>query len=118
MGDEWVQVGQGTLHCQLDTGAQASVMTTKQLRSVAPDERIRKTHKRFVSYSQHHADHAYRMCNTESGTRAERDKGEVFIIYQAQNQMVYSFKQLLIQHSDLESATESKREDPNLYRPI
>ncbi len=54
--EEWwetVKIGQGTLKCQLDTGAQASVLITEQLKSVAPEARIRKTHKRLVSYSQH-----------------------------------------------------------------
>ncbi len=48
-----MEIGQGTLKCQLDTGAQATVLTTDQLKSVAPEARIRKTHKRLVSYSQH-----------------------------------------------------------------
>jgi CRISPR/Cas system CSM-associated protein Csm2 small subunit len=54
--NEWwetVQVGHGRLKCQLDTGAQASVMTAKKLQSIAPDARIKKTQKRLVSYSQH-----------------------------------------------------------------
>ena len=50
---ETVEVGQGTLKCQLDTGAQARLLTTDQLKSVAPEAQIRKTHKRLVSYSQH-----------------------------------------------------------------
>ena len=37
--DEWrevVDVGNSTLHCQLDTGAYASVINTTQLKQVAP----------------------------------------------------------------------------------
>ena len=45
--DEWwevVEVGNSTLHCQLDTGAYASVINTTQ---------IKQTKKTLVSYSQH-----------------------------------------------------------------
>ena len=50
---ETVQIAQVKLRCQLDTGAQANVMTTKQLRNVAPNAQIKRTHKRLVSYSKH-----------------------------------------------------------------
>ena len=54
--DEWwevLQVGNGTLHCQLDTGAYASVINTMQLKQVAPNVQIKQTKKTLVSYSQH-----------------------------------------------------------------
>ena len=54
--DEWwevVQVGNSTLHCQLDTGAYASVINTTQLKQVAPSAQIKQTKKTLVSYSQH-----------------------------------------------------------------
>ena len=125
--NEWwetVQVGRGTLQCQLDTGAQASVMTTKQLRSVAPDARIRKTRKRLVSYSQHQI--MPRGCATLRVKHKQKEiKVKFFIIDQAQNPILsgkackalnlvkriheidHSLKELLIQHPDLESATGS-----------
>ena len=54
--DEWwevVEVGNNTLHCQLDTGAYASVINTTQLKQVAPNAQIKQTKKTLVSYSQH-----------------------------------------------------------------
>ena len=42
-----------TLHCQLDTGAYASVINTTQLKQVAPSAQIKQTKKTLVSYSQH-----------------------------------------------------------------
>ena len=48
-----LQIGNGTLHCQLDTGAYASVIKTMQLRQVAPNAKIKPTKKTLVSYSQH-----------------------------------------------------------------
>ena len=54
--DEWwevVEVGNSALHCQLDTGAYASVINTAQLEQVAPDAQIKQTKKTLVSYSQH-----------------------------------------------------------------
>ncbi len=54
--DEWwehVTVGKGTLMCQLDTGAQASVMGTHHLQKVAPGSKLEKTKQRLVSYSKH-----------------------------------------------------------------
>ena len=53
---EWwevLQIGNGTLHCQLDTGAYASVINTMQLKQVAPNAKIKPTKKTLVSYSQH-----------------------------------------------------------------
>ena len=54
--DEWwevVEVGNSTLHCQLDTGAYASVINSTQLKQVAPSAQIKQTKKTLVSYSQH-----------------------------------------------------------------
>ena len=54
--DEWwevVEVGNSTLHCQLDTGAYASVINRTQLKQVAPSAQIKQTKKTLVSYSQH-----------------------------------------------------------------
>ena len=54
--DEWcefLEVGNSTLFCQLDTGAYASVINTTQLRQIAPNARIKKTKKTLVSCSQH-----------------------------------------------------------------
>ena len=56
--DEWrkvLQVGKGTLLCQLDTGAYASVITTMQLKQVAPNSKIKQTKKPWCG-----------MANTES----------------------------------------------------
>ena len=47
------QIGNGTLHCQLDTDAYASVNNTVQLKQVAPNAKIKPTKKTFVSYSKH-----------------------------------------------------------------
>ena len=46
-------MGNNTLHCQLDTGAYASVINTTQLKQVAPNAQIKQTKKTLVSYSQH-----------------------------------------------------------------
>ena len=54
--DEWwavVEVGNSTLHCQLDTGAYASVINITHLKQVAPRALIKQTKKTLVSYSQH-----------------------------------------------------------------
>ena len=54
--DEWwevVEVGNNTMHCQLDTGAYVSVINTTQLKQVAPNAQIKQTKKTLVSYSQH-----------------------------------------------------------------
>ena len=54
--DEWcefLEVGNSTLFCQLDTGAYASVINTTQLRQIATNSPIKKTKKTLVSYSQH-----------------------------------------------------------------
>ena len=54
--DEWwkvLQFGNGTVHCQLDTGAYARVINTMQLKQVAPNTQIKQTKKTFVSYRQH-----------------------------------------------------------------
>ena len=54
--DKWwevVEVGNSTLHCQLDTGAYASVINSTQLKQVAPSAQIKQTKKTLVSYSQH-----------------------------------------------------------------
>ena len=54
--NEWwevVEVGNSTLHCQLDTGAYASVINTTQLKQVIPSAQIKQTNKTLVSYSQH-----------------------------------------------------------------
>ncbi|CAB4027032.1 Hypothetical predicted protein [Paramuricea clavata] len=81
---ETVQVGHGRLQCQLDTGAQASVMTAKQLQSVAPNARIKKTHKRLVSYSQHQI--VPRGCTTLKVKHKEKEiKVKFFIIDKAHN---------------------------------
>ena len=53
---EWwevVEVGNNTLHCQLHTGAYASVINTTQLKQVAPNAQIKQIKKTLVSYSQH-----------------------------------------------------------------
>ena len=50
--DEWWevrQVGNGTLHCQLDTDAYASVINTMQLKQVAPNAQIKQTKETLVS---------------------------------------------------------------------
>lgn len=44
--NEWyevLQVGNSTLHCQVDTGAYASVINTKQFKQVAPNAQIKQT---------------------------------------------------------------------------
>ena len=46
-------MGNSTLHCQLDTGAYASVINTTQIKQVAPSALIKQTKKTLVSYSQH-----------------------------------------------------------------
>ena len=54
--DEWwevVEVGNSSLHCQLDTGAYASVINTAQFKQVAPSAEIKQTKKTLVSCSQH-----------------------------------------------------------------
>ena len=54
--DEWcefLEVGNSTQFCQLDTGAYASVINTTQLRQIATNAPIKKTKKTLVSYSQH-----------------------------------------------------------------
>ena len=54
--DEWwkvLQVGNDTLHCQLDTGAYARVINTMQLKQLAPNTIIKQTKKTLVSYGQH-----------------------------------------------------------------
>ena len=125
--NEWwetVQVGHGRLQCQLDTGAQASVMTAKQLRSIAPDARIKKTHKRLVSYSQHQI--VPRGCTTLKVKHKEKEiKVKFFIIDKAHNPILsgkvckalnlvkriheidHNLKELLMQHPELENATGS-----------
>ena len=50
---EFLEVGNSTLFCQLDTGAYASVINITQLRQIAPTARIKKTKKTLVSHSQH-----------------------------------------------------------------
>ena len=50
---EFLEVGNSTLFCQLDTGAYASVINTTQLRQIATNSPIKKTKKTLVSYSQH-----------------------------------------------------------------
>ena len=47
------QIGNGTLHWQLDTDAYASVINTMQLKQVAPNAKIKPSKKTLVSYSQH-----------------------------------------------------------------
>ena len=42
---EVLQIGNGTLHCQLDTGAYASVINTMQLKQVATNATIEATKK-------------------------------------------------------------------------
>ena len=74
----------GNIACQLDTGAQAGVMTTKQLQSIAPDAWIRQTHKRLVSYRQHHI--MPRGCATLTVKHNQKEtRVKYFIISQAQN---------------------------------
>ena len=53
---EWwevLQIGNGTIHCQLDTDAYASVINTMQLKQVAPNANIKPNKKTLMSYSQH-----------------------------------------------------------------
>ena len=53
--DEWcefLEVGNSTQFCQLDTGAYVSVINTTQLRQIATNSPIKKTKKTLVSYSQ------------------------------------------------------------------
>ena len=49
---EFLEVGNSTLFCQLDTGAYASVINTTQLRQIATNSPIKKTKKSLVSNSQ------------------------------------------------------------------
>ena len=85
--EEWwetVPIGQRTLQCQLDTGAQASVLSTNQLRRVAPEARIKKTRKRLVSYSQHQI--LPRGCATLKVRHRDKEiKVKFFIIDKPQN---------------------------------
>ena len=123
--EEWwetVEIGQGTLKCQLDTGAQASVLTTEQLKSVAPEARIRKTHKRLVSYSQHQiVPRGYTTLKVKHN--AKQVKVKFFVTDKPQNPILSGkackalnlvkriheidpgLQELLTEHPDLENAT-------------
>ena len=61
--DEWwevLQVANGTLRCQLDTGACASVINSTQLQQVTPSAKIKHTKNTLVSYS--HTNHTRGLC--------------------------------------------------------
>ena len=124
--NEWwetVQVGHGTLQCQLDTGAQASVMTAKQLQNVAPDAQIKKTHKRLVSYSQHQIVPTLKVKHKEKEIKVKFFiidiiihahnpilSGKVckaFDLVKRIHEIDHNLKELLIQHPDLKNATGS-----------
>ncbi|CAB4030792.1 Hypothetical predicted protein [Paramuricea clavata] len=97
---------------------------TVQLQNVAPDARIKKTHKRLVSYSQHQI--VPSGCTTLKVKHKEKEiKVKFFIIDKAHNPILsgkvckalnlvkriheidHNLKELLIQHPDLENATGS-----------
>ena len=54
--DKWwetLEVGNGTLRCQLYTAAHANVINISQLQQVALNAQIKKTKQILVSFSQH-----------------------------------------------------------------
>ena len=123
--DEWwetLQVGNGTLRCQLDTGAYASVINTTQLQQVAPGTKIKKTNQTLVSYSQHritpkgYAILPVRYKNMEANVKFyvidSKQKpilsGEVcqaLNLVQRVHKLDTSLRELLDQHPDLENAS-------------
>ena len=106
--DEWRkvrQVGKGTLLCQLDTGAYASVINTMQLKQVAPNYKIKQTKKPWCGMAN---TESFQWCYPSCKIQGQVVKCEP-LVHRQETETIIVRKSLATLQLDLESAQDKCR---------